>query len=83
MITIDKYTFVFCFVFFREQVIFPLHLADKLQDVDFEATVEGGGPSGQAGALRLALSLGLKSIVDKATVEKMRLGLYSATLSAM
>jgi len=63
------------FVLFREQTIFPLHLTGKLLLVDFEATVEGGGPSGQAGALRLAIATALKSIVDKAMVEKMRLGL--------
>jgi small subunit ribosomal protein S9 len=57
----------------REQIMFPLHLTDKLYSVDFDATVVGGGVSGQAGALRLALSRALQSIVDKATVEKMRL----------
>ena len=36
------------------------------------------GPSAQSGAIRLALSLALKSFVDRDTVEKMRLvGLLS------
>jgi len=57
----------------REQIMFPLHFTDKLCTVDFEATVEGGGVSGQAGALRLALARVLQSMVDAATTEKMRL----------
>ena len=64
--------------FSREQIVFPLHLTGKLLLVDFEAIIEDGGPSGQAGALRLAISTALKSIVDKAMVEKMRLGALSA-----
>lgn len=58
----------------REQIIFPLHLTGKVNAVDFTATVEHGGPSGQAGALRLALSRALRNIVDKEMVEKLRLG---------
>ena len=54
--------------------MFPLHLTDKLGTVDFEATVEKGGPSGQAGAVRLALSVALRSLVHSDLVEKMRLG---------
>lgn len=54
--------------------MFPLHLTDKLDTVDFEAMVIDGGPSGQAGAVRLALSMALQSFVDQQTVEKMRLG---------
>lgn len=61
---------------YREQVLFPLHLTKKLQLVDFEATVEDGGSSGQAGALRHAISTALKSLVDRQVIEKMRLGLY-------
>lgn len=57
----------------REQVIFPLHFTGKLSFVDFEATVAGGGPSGQAGAVRLGLARALKSFVDKDMVEKLRL----------
>jgi small subunit ribosomal protein S9 len=57
----------------RKQIMFPLHFTDKLGVVDFEATVKGGGPSGQAGAIRLALSTALQRYVDKGTNEKMRL----------
>lgn len=45
-----------------------------LGHVDLVATVAGGGPSGQAGAIRYALSICLRSFVDKETVERMRLG---------
>jgi len=57
-----------------EQVLFPLHFVDKLCEVDFEATVSTGGIVGQAGAIRLALSTALLSVVDADTAEKMRLG---------
>lgn len=62
------------FVCVSEQVLSPLHFVDKLCEVDFEATVDVGGPAGQAGALRLALSRALLAFVDKDTAEKMRLG---------
>ncbi|XP_066156810.1 small ribosomal subunit protein uS9m [Euwallacea fornicatus] len=62
----------------REQVLFPLIFSNMLNKVDLEAEVEGGGPSGQAGAIRWGISWGLKSFVDEETVEKMRLaGLLS------
>jgi len=57
----------------RRQIIFPLHLTNKLGLVDFEATVEAGGPVGQAGAIRLALSRALQSFVTSDMIEKMRL----------
>ncbi|KAL3284400.1 hypothetical protein HHI36_018562 [Cryptolaemus montrouzieri] len=41
--------------------------------VDIEAEVEGGGYSGQAGALRWGIAWGLRSFVDQETIEKMRL----------
>jgi hypothetical protein len=42
--------------------------------VDVEATVEGGGPSGQAGAVRYGIAMGLRCFVDSDTIERMRLG---------
>lgn len=42
--------------------------------VDIEANVEGGGFSGQAGAIRWGISMGLRSFVDAETMERMRLG---------
>ncbi|ELU02394.1 hypothetical protein CAPTEDRAFT_88974, partial [Capitella teleta] len=57
----------------REQVMSPLHFTNTLGRVDIEARVEGGGHSSRAGALRLALSRALRSIVDRQMVEKMRI----------
>lgn len=42
--------------------------------VDIEAFVEGGGPSGQAGAIRWGIAAGLRSFVDEEMLEKMRIG---------
>lgn len=38
--------------------------------------MEGGGPSGQAGAIRWGISWALRSFVDQETIEKMRLGKF-------
>jgi len=65
-----------------EQILFPLHFVDKLCEVDFEATVTEGGPVGQAGALRLALSKALLPFVDSDTAEKMRLGAFAENNSS-
>jgi small subunit ribosomal protein S9 len=42
--------------------------------VDVEATVTGGGPSGQSGAIRWGIACGLRSFVSQDVVEKMRIG---------
>nr|CAD7395553.1 unnamed protein product [Timema cristinae] len=57
----------------REQLLFPLVFTGLLGAVDVEATVAGGGSSGQAGAIRWGISWGLRSFVDREMVEKMRL----------
>jgi len=49
--------------------------------VDIEAEVVGSGPSAQAGAIRYALSMGLRSFVDKETIDDMKLlGLLTADI---
>lgn len=48
-----------------------------LNKVDIEASVEGGGPSGQAGAIRWGIATALRSFVDADMIEKMRLGNYA------
>ncbi|KAG7173427.1 28S ribosomal protein S9-like 2, partial [Homarus americanus] len=55
------------------QVIFPLQFTGLLGKVDVVADVEGGGTSGQSGAIRYAVSLALRSFVDQDMVEKMRI----------
>jgi len=57
----------------REQVIFPLIFTGMLGKVDVEANVAGGGSSGQAGAIRWGVSMGLRCFVDAEMIGKMRL----------
>lgn len=47
--------------------------------VDIEATVNGGGPTGQSGAIRWGIAWGLRSFVDKSMIEKMRIGKKQST----
>ncbi|XP_017081968.1 28S ribosomal protein S9, mitochondrial [Drosophila eugracilis] len=57
----------------REQLLFPLQFSELLGKVDVEANVEGGGPSGQAGAIRWGIAMSLRSFVDQEMIESMRL----------
>ncbi len=50
----------------------PLQFTRMLGLVDVEVVVDGGGNAGQAGAIRYALSMCLKSFVDAETVEAMK-----------
>lgn len=56
----------------REQIIFPLILTDMTHKVDVDATINGGGPTGQSGAIRWGIAWGLRSFVDASTIERMR-----------
>jgi len=57
----------------RNQILFPLELTGLKDSVDVEATVTGGGETGQAGAIRLGVARGLRSFVSPEMVETMRL----------
>lgn len=57
----------------REQIIFPLMFTNMSDKVDIEATVTGGGPTGQSGAIRWGIAWGLRNFVPQAMLEKMRL----------
>lgn len=46
-----------------------------LNKVDIVAEVEDGGFTGQSGAIRLGIALGLRSFIDTETVERMRIGM--------
>lgn len=50
----------------------PLVLVERLNDFDFKANLNGGGPSGQAGALRLAIARALiiANPEDRAALKK-------------
>ncbi|XP_063830599.1 small ribosomal subunit protein uS9m [Ostrinia nubilalis] len=57
----------------REQVLFPLIFTGMQDRVDVECNIEGGGPSGQSGAIRWGIAWGLRSFVEKEMLEKMQL----------
>ncbi|KAJ2948428.1 hypothetical protein O0L34_g7671 [Tuta absoluta] len=57
----------------REQVLFPLIFTGMQDSVDIECNVEGGGPSGQSGAIRWGIAWGLRSFVDSEMLQKMQL----------
>lgn len=61
-------------VFYLLQIIFPLLFTNMTDKVDIEATINGGGPTGQSGAIRWGIAWGLRSFVDKPTIERMRVG---------
>lgn len=56
------------------QVLFPLVFSGMLGKVDIESNVAGGGPSGQAGAIRWGIAMGLRCFVPTDMINKMRLG---------
>ncbi|XP_004922386.1 28S ribosomal protein S9, mitochondrial isoform X2 [Bombyx mandarina] len=56
----------------REQVLFPLIFTGMQNRVDVECNVEGGGPSGQSGAIRWGIAWGLRSFVDKDMLQQMQ-----------
>ncbi|KAM8976223.1 small ribosomal subunit protein uS9m [Pelodytes ibericus] len=56
----------------REQIMFPFQFLDRLGMHDMECTVNGGGRSSQAGAVRLASSRALLSFVNETEIEAMR-----------
>jgi small subunit ribosomal protein S9 len=41
--------------------------------VDVEATISGGGCSGQAGAMRYAIAMCLRSFVEKSVIDDMKI----------
>lgn len=46
----------------RMRLLEPLEAAEATEHYDVDATIGGGGPSGQAGALRLGIARGLVEI---------------------
>lgn len=65
----------------RHTCMYPLQLTKLLGQVDVECIVDSGGSSGQAGAIRYALAMALRSFVDQETVEEMKtLGLLTQNI---
>jgi len=57
----------------RLQIMYPLQFTKLLGMVDLDITVEGGGVAGQAGAVRYAISMCLRSFVEKSMVDDMKI----------
>ncbi len=77
----------------QQDILLPLTLLDRQGQFDIKVTVNGGGPTGQAGALRLAIARALniynpadRPVLKKAglltrdarTVERKKAGLHKA-----
>lgn len=43
----------------------PLRVVERNEEYDIDATITGGGPTGQAGALRLGIARGLVELDDE------------------
>jgi len=52
----------FCAEQDRQQVLAPLQVTDMVGKVDLHVSVDGGGPTGQAGAVRMGLARALCSL---------------------
>jgi small subunit ribosomal protein S9 len=52
----------------------PLRLVEKAEDYDIDATLDGGGVSGQAGALRLGIARALSELEPELRVPLKRAG---------
>ncbi|KAK2579033.1 hypothetical protein KPH14_002826 [Odynerus spinipes] len=44
-----------------------------VEKVDIQASVEGGGPTGQSGAIRWGIAWGLRSFVSSNIIDKMKI----------
>jgi len=56
----------------RHIVMYPLQFTKQLGKVDLDCLVDGGGVTSQAGAIRYATSMALRSFVDDVTQEEMK-----------
>jgi small subunit ribosomal protein S9 len=52
----------------------PLKVAEKAEEYDVDATISGGGVSGQAGALRLGIARGLVELDEELRIPLKRAG---------
>uniref|UniRef100_A0A2D4FNI9 Small ribosomal subunit protein uS9m n=1 Tax=Micrurus corallinus TaxID=54390 RepID=A0A2D4FNI9_MICCO len=68
----DNYLLYFPVLQDREQLMFPFQFLDHLEKYDVVCSVSGGGRSGQAGAIRLAIARALCSFIPEDEVEFMR-----------
>jgi small subunit ribosomal protein S9 len=61
----------------RQSVMEPLRLIDAQQTYDIDATIEGGGVAGQAGALRLGIARSLLEIDESVRPALKKAGLLT------
>jgi small subunit ribosomal protein S9 len=61
----------------RMEVTEPLRITQTLDVYDVDATLEGGGVSGQAGALRLGIARAIASLDDEQRTPLKRAGLLT------
>jgi small subunit ribosomal protein S9 len=61
----------------RAQVLEPMRLTSLTETYDVDATIDGGGLSGQAGALRLGIARGLMEIDPELRAALKRAGLLT------
>ena len=61
----------------RMAVSEPLRVADRVESFDIEATIHGGGVSGQAGALRMAIARSLAETDPEARPALKKAGLLT------
>merc|ERR1712080_582431 len=54
----------------RHEIMYPLQFTRLLGLVDVECIIDAGGPKGQAGAIRYALAMCLRSFVDQEIIEQ-------------
>ena len=56
----------------QQDILTPLTLLDRENQFDLKVTVNGGGPTGQSGALRLAIAraLNIYNSADRSTLKK-------------
>ena len=55
-------------------MLFPLSVTEMLGKVDVSARVSGGGPTGQAGAIRFAVSKALTAHLKEEGIIRLMLG---------
>ncbi len=55
----------------------PLRIANKAEEYDIDATIDGGGVSGQAGALRLGIARGLAEMDPELRTNLKRAGMLT------
>jgi small subunit ribosomal protein S9 len=79
VITINKRTFenYFPSATHRMEVVEPLRLTNMLESYDIDATLDGGGMSGQAGALSLGIARALIGLDPTLRTQLKRAGLLT------